>query len=146
LASLWADRRRVGYWWIVGLAFTLLNVPVLYLLVDVIAIPLATATLVAGEAGLLARFLVNDRWVFGHRRPTLLRLWQYHAAAAGGFVIWWVATNVLSRGGLYYLAAALLATGASVAWSMATNFLWVWRRKPSRCESLGGEPDNSYTP
>jgi len=129
LARLWADRRRLGYWWIVGMAFTLLNLPTLYLLVDVLAVPLAAATLMAGEAGLLARFLVNDRWVFGEQRPTLQRLGQYHLAVAGGFVIWWTATNTLSRFGIHYLLAALLGTGASVAWSMVTNFLWVWRRQ-----------------
>jgi len=134
---LWADRRRLGYWWIVGTAFTLLNIPVLYVLVDLAGVPLAAATLIAGEAGLLARFLVNDRWVFGHRRPTRQRLWQYHLAAAGGFVIWWSATNLLSRTGIHYLAAALLATGASVLWSVATNFLWVWCHKPELKSSSG---------
>jgi dolichol-phosphate mannosyltransferase len=134
---LWADRRRLGYWWIVGTAFTLLNLPVLYVLVDLMGVPLAVATLVAGEAGLLARFLVNDRWVFGHRRPTRRRLWQYHLAVAGGFVIWWSATNLLSRTGIHYLVAALLATGASVMLSVATNFLWVWCHKPELNSSSG---------
>jgi putative flippase GtrA len=76
VAPLWSDRRRLAYWWVVGGAFTLLNIPVLYLLVEVLATSLPVATLIAGEAGLLARFLVNDRWVFGRRRPTWGRLWQ----------------------------------------------------------------------
>ena len=140
---LWADRRRLGYWWIVGTAFTLLNIPVLYVLVDIAGVPLAAATLFAGEAGLLARFLVNDRWVFGERRPTWQRLAQYHVAVAVSFVIWWTATNVLSWAGIYYLAAALLATGASVILSLVTNFLWIWRDKPSGHPALAQDPGNN---
>jgi hypothetical protein len=52
------------------------------------------------------------------------------AAAAGGFLIWWSATNFLSAWGVHYLMASLLATGVSVAWSMFTNFLWIWRHQP----------------
>ena len=129
LSSLWANRQRITRWWTVGLGFTFLNIPILYVLVDVLAIPLAAATVLAGEAGLLVRFLVNDRWVFQEQRPTWHRLWQYHVAAAGGFVIWWSATNLLSRSGIHYLVASLLATAFSVAWSMGTNFLWVWRHQ-----------------
>jgi putative flippase GtrA len=140
---LWADRRRLGYWWIVGTAFTLLNIPVLYVLVDLAGVPLAAATLIAGEAGLLARFLVNDRWVFGERRPTWRRLGQYHVAVAVSFVIWWSATNVLSRAGIHYLAASLLATGASVAWSLVTNFLWVWRHNASARSTLAEDTANN---
>jgi len=120
--------RQVARWWLVGVVFTLLNIPILYVLVDAFQIPLTMATILAGEAGLLARFLVNDRWVFEQQRPTWGRLWQYHMAVAGGFVIWWTATNLLSRLGLHYLLAALAATGFSVCASMITNFLWVWRR------------------
>ena len=116
-------------WWLVGIVFTLLNIPILYVLVDVAHIPLMIATVLAGETGLLARFLVNDRWVFGQLRPTWLRLWQYHVAAAGGFAIWWTATNVFSRLGVHYLVAALAATGCSVGASILTNFLWVWRHR-----------------
>lgn len=143
LRHLWADRRRVGFWWVVGVGFTLLNIPVLYLLVDLLTIPLGAATLIAGEAGLLARFLVNDRWVFGQLRPTPRQLWQYHVAAAGGFAIWWVATNILSRIGMHYLVAALAATGASVMWSMVTNFLWVWRHRSSDRPALAEPPANN---
>lgn len=130
LRRIWADRRRVGRWWAVGVGFTFLNIPVLYSLVEILAVPLAIATVVAGEAGLLVRFLVNDRWVFNEQRPTWGRLGQYHVAVGGGFLIWWSATNFFSAWGVHYLVASLLATGISVAWSMFTNFLWVWRHQP----------------
>ena len=126
-----SGRLRIVRWWTVGSIFTVLNIPILYVLVDIVGVPLAVATLVAGEAGLLARFVVNDRWVFQEKHPTVRRLWQYHVACAGGFVIWWSATNIIPRWGVHYLAASLLATGCSVGWSMLTNFLWVWRYQPA---------------
>src|SRR5437867_3032653 len=57
---VWADRHRVARWWVVGLVFTVLNIPVIYFLVDVLLLPLAAATVIAGEIGLLARFLESD--------------------------------------------------------------------------------------
>jgi putative flippase GtrA len=137
---------RLARWWVCGIAFTLLNVPILYLLVEIAAVPLGLATLIAGEAGLLVRFLVNDRWVFQEARPTWRRLGQYHVAVAASFVIWWGATNLLSHAGVHYIIASLLATGASVVWSMATNFLWVWRHQPRAPSPVadGGEAPSSH--
>jgi putative flippase GtrA len=91
--------------------------------------PLIAGTALGAEATLLSRFLVNDRWVFGYRRPTWTRLWQFHVASAGGGVIWWTVANVLPQFGVHYLLAALAGTACSVIFSMATNFLWIWRTR-----------------
>jgi len=124
---VWADRHRVARWWVVGLVFTVLNIPVIYFLVDVLLLPLAAATVIAGEIGLLARFLVNDHWVFREDTPMWKRLRQYHLASASSFTIWWIVTNLLPRWGIHYVVAALIGTVCSSGWSMLTNFLWVWR-------------------
>ncbi|MFT3772257.1 MAG: GtrA family protein [Minicystis sp.] len=112
-----------------GALFTALTVPLLDFLREVLGLPLTVASLVSWEIGTLLRFFINDRWVFGERRPTWARLWKYHAAAAGTFVLWWTATNVIPRWGVHYLAASVLATGLSVTWSLASNYLWVWSRR-----------------
>jgi putative flippase GtrA len=116
-------------WWVVGLAFAVVNIGLLYLLHDVWALPVFAATLIAGEVGTLARFVINDRWVFGHPRPTWRRLFEYHAAVASSFVIWWSVTNLLTLWGVNYLLASLAAQACSVGWSMVTNFLWIWRKR-----------------
>lgn len=129
--------QALARWWVVGLAFTGVGLVVLYVLRDILRLPLVVATSAGAEAILLVRFLVNDRWVFHHRRPTWRRLWQFHVAGAGGGAIWWIAANVLPRFGVHYLIAAALGTACSAVISMATNFLWIWRRKVRDSSSRG---------
>ncbi len=117
-------------WWIVGLFFTGLNLPLSWIFKDLLNFPVWLATLFASEISTLLRFCVIDRWVFGFPSPTWLRLWQYHVAIASSFVIWWSVTNLLVyQFGVHYLLAQILATCCSVGWSMVTNFLWIWRKE-----------------
>jgi len=132
--------RRLARWWIVGLAFYAGGLGVLYLVIDGLRLPLLTGTLLTGEVTVLLRFLVNDRWVFGHRVPTWTRLWQFHIASAGGAAIWWMVSNALPRFGVHYLIASTAGTACSVFLSMFTNFLWVWRgRRPQNAEARRGD-------
>lgn len=131
-AGPWFNRflaKPMVRWWIVGLFFTGFNIPALYVLHEVLGLRVAIATLITAELTTILRFFLNDRWVFGHPRPTWQRLWQYHLSNAGSFVIWWLAINAIEAAGIHYLIASLLATAISVGWSMATNFLWIWRKK-----------------
>jgi putative flippase GtrA len=123
--------RNLGRWWLVGLAFFGGGLGLLYLLTDVLAVPLILGTLLAAEFTTLLRFAINDRWVFGHRSPSWSRLWQYHIACAGGSAVWWVLANTLPRLGIHYLIASAAGSAASVMLSMITNFMWIWRRGPS---------------
>ena len=124
--------RTLLRWWMVGLGFTVVGLAVLYFLQEVMRVPLVAGTAIGAEATLFTRFLVNDRWVFGHRRPTWTRLWQFHVAGAGGGMIWWIVANALPRFGIHYLLAALAGTACSVVFSMMTNFLWIWRTSKQR--------------
>jgi putative flippase GtrA len=128
-------------WWVVGCAFAVVNIALLYVLHDAWALPLIGATLIAGEVGTVARFLINDRWVFGHPRPTWKRLVEYHAAVASSFCIWWSVANLLPLLGVNYLVASIAGQACSVGWSMTTNFLWIWRKRaPTLATSASIEP------
>jgi dolichol-phosphate mannosyltransferase len=124
--------REIARWWAVGLLFLVINIPLLYALRDVLGLPVWQATLIGGEIGTLARFMVNDRWVFGNRRPTWRRAGQYHLAVATSFAIWWTVTNLLAQVGIHYLLSAIAGQAASVSWSMLTNFGWIWRHRVAR--------------
>jgi putative flippase GtrA len=130
--------RSLGRWWIVGIAFYGGGLAILYAFRDVLGMPLAVATLTSAECTTLVRFLINDRWVFGHPRPTWRRLWQYHVASAGGSAIWYTIANSLPHFGVHYLLASTIGTGCSVFFSMATNFLWIWRRRGKA--GVSGDP------
>src|SRR5438132_2982251 len=109
-------RHTMVRWWLVGLFFIGIGVAILYAFVDVLKLPLVLGSIIGAEVGTLLRFLVNDRWVFGHRFPTWKRLWQYHVANASGFVIWWGATNLLPHWGIHYLLATIAGMGGSAVW------------------------------
>src|SRR5262249_52291478 len=123
---------EMARWWAVGLLFLVINIPLLYVLRDVMGMPIWLATLVGGEIGTLARFLVNDRWVFGNHRRTWRSRTRDHAAVAAGFGIGWAVTTALSQVGVHYLRAAIAGQAVSVGWSMITNFGWIWRRGRQR--------------
>jgi putative flippase GtrA len=121
--------KAIARWWITGGSFVLIGLATLYLVIDVFRMPMLWGTLVAAEATTLLRFVINDRWVFGNGRPTWRRLGQFHLANAGGFVIWWAVINILPKWGVQYLIASVAGTACSVVVSMATNFLWIWRKQ-----------------
>jgi len=119
---------QVVRWLLVGVVFAGVGLGLLKLMAGVLGWPYTLATLLSGEIGTILRFLVVDRWVFRHPRPTLLRLWQYHVANALGFGIWWSVANLLEAAGVQYLVASVLAMFFSVGVNMLSNFWWIWRK------------------
>ena len=127
--------RRVASWVVVGIAGSVVELALLRGLVEVLVWPLPVATAVAAEVLIVAKFLVADRWVFHHPRPTLNRLVRYHGASAGALVVYWVVVNWLGVIiGLVYVLAFIVGTGAAFVWSLVTNFLWVWAQ-PARSQA-----------
>lgn len=120
-------------WWIVGIGFTVASIPLLHFFEKDLHVTKLISSIVVSEFLTLLRYLVNDRWVFGHPKPSWMRLWQYHVANAGSSVLWLLTYNLL---GYWFkiegAIAVIIATTLSVGLSMATNFLWIWRSKVSR--------------
>ena len=123
---MWGTR-RVATWMAFGLTASLLELGLLRILYEGLQWPLPVATAVAAEVLIIFKFLMNDRFVFGHAWPTTSRLVKYHGASAGALVVYWVAINALSLlAGVPYVPAFVLSTAAAFMWSLLTNFLWVW--------------------
>ena len=121
--------RRVGGWFVLGVSAAVVELTLLRLLVDVFAWPLFVASLVAAETLILVKFVIADRLVFGHARPAFDRLVRYHGACLGALIVYWLVINGLVEVlGVPYTAGFVLGTGASFAWSLVSNFLWVWKR------------------
>jgi len=124
--GIW-QARRVASWFLIGATATLLELALLRLLYEIVNLPLPVATAVAAEVLIVIKFVVADRWVFGHPWPAVDRLARYHGASAGAFIVYWLIVNGLGLLlGLPYVAAFLIGTAASFTWSLMSNFLWVW--------------------
>jgi putative flippase GtrA len=123
---MWQTRRVAG-WVLIGLTASLVELALLRLLYEVLQWPLPIATASAAETLIVVKFLVTDRWVFGHPSPRVERLVRYHGASAGAFIVYWLVVNGLAvLLGLPYVAAFLVGTAAAFSWSLMSNFLWVW--------------------
>lgn len=135
---------KVVRWWIVGIAFMVINI----ILLDFFKVnlqawlgslsrlsseevnrwSLSVATITSAELCTITRYLINDYWVFGNPRPTWKRCWEYHVANATSFFVWcFIIIALGEKLGVDHRLAAILATVMSVFVSMTTNFLWVWR-------------------
>lgn len=143
----WLRTPRTLRWFTLGVAATALNLALLYILVSGLDVSFRVAPVISAEVGIVLRYLGNDRWVFGHARPTWRRFWQFHVAVAGGFVVWWATSNLLVFVGVHYMLAALLAIGGSLGLNLITNFNWIWRgHKPVvAAKSDAGQPDQDPT-
>jgi putative flippase GtrA len=124
--------RRVAGWFAIGLTASLLELGLLRVLYESLAWPLPVASIVAAEVLIVCKFLVSDRWVFGHPCPAVGRLVRYQGASIGAAVVYWVVINGLALlQGVPYVAGFVLGTAAAFAWSLVTNFFWVWAQ-PAR--------------
>ena len=127
------DTRRVAAWTVLGLGAAAAELGLLRLFYEGLAVPLPVATALAAEVLILVKFVLNDRWVFGHPHPTLDRAVRYHGACAGALVVYWVVINALAGLlGVPYALGFVIGTVASFVWSLVTNFLWVWSRADVR--------------
>jgi putative flippase GtrA len=128
---MWQSR-RLASWVLVGFTGSLLELALLRGLYEVMQLPLPVATAVAAEVLIIIKFLVSDRWVFGHPVPALARLLRYHGASAGAFIVYWLVVNSLGLlVGVAYMVAFIIGTAAAFGWSLLTNFLWVWAPRTS---------------
>ena len=120
---------RLLRWCGAGVAFMAVTSALLYTFVEFAGLPVPVATLITAEICTLLRFLVNHYWVFRQRDPTWRQCFEYHVATAGGFVTWWVVSNVLTLFGVHYLLASVFAVPFSALVNLAGSFLWVWGKR-----------------
>jgi putative flippase GtrA len=114
---------------IVGGLGTVVNMTALYVLHRWAHLPLVMATALAVELAVVHNYLLNDRWTFGARAPTVRRFLKFNASVLGGlgvnvFVVW-----VLVRGGVHFLVANAFGIGAAFAVNFASSTGWVWGRQ-----------------
>jgi len=127
-ASELTQVRQFAGWFVLGLVAIGAEVALLAVLYQRLRCPLWLASAVVAEALIIGRFMLMDRLVFGHQRPALPRLWRYQGACLGAFLVSWAILNGTALAFGFPVPFAVLAgTAGAFGWSLATNFLWVWR-------------------
>jgi putative flippase GtrA len=112
---------------VVGLSGTVVNASLVYLLHGLLHWSLPVAVVVASEVAIFNNFLWNDRWTFGRRDPSILRLLRFNLSSLGGVAINTIITTALTAAGLPYLVSLLIGVGAATLGNFTVSTLWIWR-------------------
>ena len=123
----WARIGRVAKFGVVGFAGILINIGALYLLSRRLGLPLVLSAGVAVELAVISNFLLNSSWTFACH-PSLPRFAKFNIASLAGLVVNVTAVLLLTRLGLYLLAANLIGVAVGFVVNYLFSVLWVWGR------------------
>ncbi len=113
----------------VGGTGVVINTSVLYVLSRWAGLPLVAASALAVELAAISNYLLNDTWTFAVRSPSLRRFAKFNTAALAGLALNVLGVWLLTRLGLYFLAADLIGIAAGFAVNYAFSVRWVWARE-----------------
>ena len=114
---------------VVGGTGVIINTSVLYLLSRWAGLPLVAASALAVELAAISNYLLNDTWTFAVRSPSLRRFAKFNTASLAGLALNVLSVWLLSRLGLYFLAADLIGIAAGFAANYSFSVGWVWGRE-----------------
>jgi putative flippase GtrA len=113
---------------LVGGSGAIVNIAILYLLAHVVALPLLVSSALAVECAVISNFLLNNRWTFGARDQPVRRFFKFNAMSLGALSVNVLIVWLLTRSGVYFLAADLAGIAIAMAANYAGSVAWVWRR------------------
>lgn len=111
---------------IVGGTGVAVNISALYVLSRWVGLPLVAASMLAVEVAAISNYLLNDRWTFTTRTPSLSRFAKFNLASLAGLALNVLCVWVLTRLGLYFLLANLIGIAAGFAVNYTFSVGWVW--------------------
>jgi len=77
----------------------------------------------------LSNYMLNDRFTFGTRRPSFRRLAKFNITSLAGLGVNVMIVWILTRHGVYFLAANLVGIAVAVVVNYTFSVAWVWRRE-----------------
>lgn len=122
------NRAKAIRWFLAGLAFMLFGTISLYVFIGVLDFKSYIATILSAELSTIARYFVNNFWVFKNKSGSLKGFIEYHIANFGAFIVWLFASNMLIETGVNYIYSGIVAVFFSTLFSFASNFFWVWKK------------------
>lgn len=114
---------------VVGVAGACVNTISLHVLYGLAHLPLLLASPVSVELAVVHNYLLNDRWTFPGRAPSLSRFARFNASALLTLLVNVFAVWVLVGSGIDYTAANLAGIGLGAALNFGASSTWVWRRE-----------------
>ena len=124
-----AKLARAARFCVVGGTGTAINTAVLYLLSRGLGLPLPVSSAIAVELAILSIYMLNVRFTYGARRPSLRRLAKFNLTSLGGLGVNVVIVWLLTRHGVYFIAANFVGIAVAVVVNYTFSVAWVWRRE-----------------
>jgi len=134
-SAAWREWKKVFKFGIVGLSGIVVNLTILYLLVEYAYINKDLASPIAIEISILNNFVWNDLWTFRsdeNRKYSSRwhRLAAFNVVSAGGAVINYGIFLLLTAGfGVFYLLAQFIGILLGFIWNFMVNRRFTWTRK-----------------
>jgi dolichol-phosphate mannosyltransferase len=129
--AMTAHGPRLVRFGLVGASGVLVNIALLYGLVELARLNHLLAAALATEAAILSNFALNHRWTFRRAPatlPWLQRVARYQVIALGGLLISVGVLAALTHWlRLHYLTANLVGIGAGLVWNYSANLCFTWR-------------------
>jgi len=133
-SAAWREWKKVFKFGIVGLSGIVVNLAILYLLVEYASVNKDLASPVAIEISILNNFIWNDFWTFcSDENRKYSRRWHrlvaFNVVSAGGALINYGIFLVLTAWfGVYYLAAQFIGILLGFIWNFMVNRRFTWGR------------------
>lgn len=134
-SAAWREWKRVFKFGIVGLSGIVVNLGLLFLLVESAFLNKDLASLIAIEFSILNNFIWNDTWTFRSNEDKKFssrwhRLLAFNIVSIGGAVINYGVFLILSKWfGVYYLLSQLIGILVAFVWNFFINRRVTWTRK-----------------
>jgi dolichol-phosphate mannosyltransferase len=134
-SAAWREWKRVFKFGIVGLSGIIVNLGILFLLVEFLFLNKDLASPIAIEFSILNNFIWNDLWTFGSVGDQKVssrwhRLGTFNIVSVGGAVInYGIFLMLTSWFVVYYLVAQLIGILIAFVWNFLINRRVTWTRK-----------------
>jgi dolichol-phosphate mannosyltransferase len=113
---------------VVGGTGVLVNSATLFVLYQVVGLPLLYATAMSVEVAIANNFVWNDRWTFQRAGRRASRFLKFNLVSLGGLAVTAATVWVLvQQTNTNYLFANLAGIALAAMCNFVANWLWTWR-------------------
>lgn len=89
---------------------------------------LAASSAISVELAIITNYILNDRWTFASHETSFRRFAKFNIASLAGLCLNVAAVWLLTRLGIYFIAADLIGITCGFASNYALSTAWVWGR------------------